>query len=246
MAERHSLDRLNALCEDIKVVYPPGAEIVICSDGYVFSDLVRIPDEDVALYTSEIINYYNTYYPEKFDFFDITDAFPEIKCLDSTREELMVEYGESLISLTRKSQSDRDTQSMYRGITKFMYEDFVGLSDFTGMSNTQIQKAAKRTALRVIQRSNAWGVLLEKRFPDALRLSIHPQFRVSPKIGIKLSECTDCWRTPWHSVAILDNEKVYLEKRSQIDENAYRLIFNQGAPCHYKKEASPERKNQYV
>jgi L-tyrosine isonitrile synthase len=234
LAEKNSIDNLNKLCKEIAEIYPHGVSMIICSDGYVFSDLVRIPDEDVSTYTESIRDYYQENYPGHFEYYDIIDAYPELKSLDAAREELLVCHGESLIRLTEKANTDKEILSMYRGISKFLYEDFSGIKEFDGLSNTQIQKAAKSTALRVIQRSNAWGELLETTFPNALRLSIHPQFRVSKKIGITMSKTSDCWRTPWHSVAIKKNDEIYLEKRCEINEDTHRLIFNQGMPCHYK------------
>ncbi|MEZ7206465.1 L-tyrosine/L-tryptophan isonitrile synthase family protein [Pseudoalteromonas sp. DY56-GL79] len=233
LAEKHSIDMLHVLCDRIEKIYSPGVKVLICSDGYVFSDLVRIPDTDVHSYTEAIKEYYSSNYPTQFDFYDIKDAFPEIKCLDAMREELMIRYGESLVSLTNRSQSEKETRSMYQGITKFLFEDFLGLVEFAGVSKTQVQKAAKSTALRVILRSNAWSKLLEVRYPEALRLSIHPQFRISQKIGIKLANSADCWRTPWHSVAVLKKDQIHLAHRNMVSESSHRLMFSQGAPSHY-------------
>ena len=44
MAERLSLEFLHNLSSRITEIYSPGARIIICSDGRVFSDLVRISD----------------------------------------------------------------------------------------------------------------------------------------------------------------------------------------------------------
>lgn len=235
LAEKHSLDNLSELCQEITEIYPPGATIRLCSDGYVFSDLVRIPDQDVHAYTEAIKDYYQEHYPNYFGFFDIKDAFPQLTCLDSMREELMIHYGESLIHLKEKSKTEKETLSMYKGITKFLYEDFCGLDEFANQSKTQIQKRAKQISIRVIQRSNAWSQLLADTYPEALRLSIHPQFRESLKIGINMGKSDDVWRTPWHSVAVLKNQEILLQKRSLVDENKHRLIFNSGKPSHYQE-----------
>lgn len=235
LAETHSIDVLNQLCSEISDVYAPGAKISICSDGYVFADLVRIPDEDVFAYTQAIQTYCQSHYPERFEFFDLKDAFGILSDFDSMREELMVGFGESLIGLMEQAKIDKATLSMYKGIAKFLFEDFSGLTAFEHDSKTQIQKQAKAVSLRVIQRSNAWSRLLEEYYPHAVRLSIHPQFRVSEKIGIHMGKSDDAWRTPWHSVAIMQNDEIHLQKRSQVDENTHRLIFNQGKPSHYHK-----------
>lgn len=236
LAETHSIDSLYSLCRDIELVYQPGAKIKICSDGYVFSDLVRIPDDDVEHYSLALIDYYNENYPDSFEFYDLRDAFPGLGCLDAMREELMIVYGESLLSIKSKAKNQKEITSMYQGITRFLHEDFLGLDEFKNISRAQIQKLAKRVSYRVIQRSAAWSRLLETVYPDSLRLSIHPQYRVSSKIGIQIVPTDDCWRTPWHSVAIKKNGIIYLEKRSNINENRSRLLFENGRPYYYKEE----------
>ncbi|MES9851396.1 MAG: isocyanide synthase family protein [Candidatus Thiodiazotropha sp. L084R] len=237
LAETHSIDSLHSLCRDIKEVYKPGAKIIICSDGYVFSDLVRIPDEDVELYSLALIDYYHESYPDAFEFYDLKDTFPQLDSMDAMREELMIRYGESLIGLKERAKGHKEVKTMYTGITRFLHEDFIGLDEFRNISRAQIQKMAKSVSYRVIQRSNAWGKLLQEVYPDSLRLSIHPQYRVSNKIGIHMISTDDCWRTPWHSVAVKKNGMIYLEKRSNINENRSRLFFENGRPHYYQEEA---------
>jgi hypothetical protein len=48
LAEELSVGFLEALCARIGEVYPPGAHLVICSDGRVFNDLLGIPDGHVS------------------------------------------------------------------------------------------------------------------------------------------------------------------------------------------------------
>src|SRR5438552_731462 len=45
MAERIAIGFLENCCRRIRAIYPPGARITICSDGRVFSDLVRVGEE---------------------------------------------------------------------------------------------------------------------------------------------------------------------------------------------------------
>jgi pyoverdine/dityrosine biosynthesis protein Dit1 len=127
---------------------------------------------------------------------------------------------------------------MYQGISRFLYEDFLGLAEFKAISRAQIQKLAKSVSYRVILRSNAWSRLLEEVYPESLRLSIHPQYRVSKKIGVHMISTDDCWRTPWHSVAVKKDGVIYLEKRSNLNENKNRLFFENGQPYYYKEEES--------
>lgn len=233
LAEHHAIDELHRLCNEIQEIYAPGALIHICSDGYVFSDLVHVPDADVKAYTDAIQDYAEQHYPGTFAHFDLRDAYPPLDCLDAMREEMMIEHGQSLVLLQQRFKDDPHMMLMYCGIHRFLSEDYSGLKVFAGMSLNAVKKVAKPASQRVIQRSEAWSALLQARYPHCLRLSIHPQLAVSTKIGIRLVATSDLWRTPWHSVAIKRRGVVTLEKRSNVDERYHRLVFRKGRPCHY-------------
>ncbi|MEV4241218.1 L-tyrosine/L-tryptophan isonitrile synthase family protein [Nocardia sp. NPDC049737] len=86
--------------------------------------------------------------------------------------------------------------------TRFLFED----ADRSGstMSRSALQRDSRRRAYQVIRQSQAWSNLLDKWFPDAIRLSIHQRPCANKKIGIHLMDCTDDdqWLTPWHSVVV--------------------------------------------
>jgi pyoverdine/dityrosine biosynthesis protein Dit1 len=90
----------------------------------------------------------------------------------------------------------------------------------------------KDTTYAVIQRSDAWGRLVATVYPDALRLSIHPQPRVSQKVGIHLLETEDAWLTPWHGVALLDADRALLVKRHQAEAGG-AILVNDAGPAHF-------------
>lgn len=234
MSEEIALAQLGRLCQSIKDIYAPGAQLTICSDGRVFADVVRIPDEDVTAYKHALINNIAASHSDVINFFDLDDVFPGHKDYSVLREELMIMYGESLFSLKKRSKQEFAASAMYRGICKFIYEDYSGLPEFKGLSNTALQNIARNNAYRVIQRSNAWSRLLEAQFPQSIRLSIHPQPRVSKKIGIYLNESRDVWRTPWHSVALKQQNGFILVPRHEAESSDAMLIFKQGMPSHYE------------
>lgn len=235
LAEKHALENLSMLCDRIRAVYTAGAEIIICSDGRVFADLVRIPDKDVTAYGDYLRKYAYTEHGAIFSFFNLDDAFEKIESHEILREELLIHYGESIASLRRRCKEEKEAKEMYLGITRFIFEDYCGLDAFHDHSRTSIQKIARLVSYRVIQRSNAWSRLLKKRFPNAVRLSIHPQFRISKKVGVYLGETNgDCWLTPWHSVAIRDAGKITFCKRSDAEKEGM-LAYREGRPSHFEK-----------
>jgi pyoverdine/dityrosine biosynthesis protein Dit1 len=234
LAEKHALYNLQQLCDRIKTVYLPGAKITICSDGRVFADLVRIPDQDVTGYNRCLREYANSRHKESFGFFNLEDAFGKIENYDILREELLILHGESINSLRRRCKEEKEARSMYCGITRFIFEDYCGIEPFMHQSRTSIQKIARLISYRVIQRSNAWSRLLEKEFPNAIRLSIHPQYKVSKKIGVFLGNTgNDSWLTPWHAAAVKENGEIVFRKRIEAEKNAM-LAYDNGRPSHFE------------
>lgn len=232
--EELAFSNLNGLCERISEIYSPGAKLTVCSDGRVFADIVRIPDQDVTDYNNEMRRYVKEWGLAHIEFFDLDDVYPNVKDFAMLREELMVAHGETLESLQQRCKTEKEAGEMYRGITRFLFEDFSGLDEFKGMTRNAIQGMARSAAYRVIQRSNAWGRLLAKRLPDSVRLSIHPQFRISEKIGINLIESTDCWATPWHSVVLKKGNEISLVPRHEAEKMNAALIFKNGRASHFQ------------
>lgn len=233
--EFYAFDRLVNLCKKIEDVYAPGAKVTICSDGRVFADIIHVSDTHVSEYVNELRRYAADKYPEYFDFFNLEDVFEKVNNYSVLREELMIMYGETLSSLRTRIKETKEAATMFRGITRFMLEDFSGIEKFSQYSRTALQKVAKTSAYRVIQRSNAWSKLLKEERPQALRLSIHPQYLVSEKIGISLVSDNDVWTTPWHSVLVKDAGECVLMPREQAEKLGCVLVFINGRASHYER-----------
>tara|TARA_R110001583_G_scaffold175435_1_gene329982 strand:+ start:8772 stop:9800 length:1029 start_codon:yes stop_codon:yes gene_type:complete len=241
-AERHAFKQLSLLCDEIKSIYSPGAEISICSDGRVFSDLLRISDDHVTEYGETLRSMVEESHPGVFTFFNLDKVYSSISCFETMREDLMVSYGEALSDLVYRTKTEPHAKSMYLGITRFIFEDFSGIDPFRSLARNAIQKASKLVSYRVIQRSNAWSRLLKEQFPQAVRLSIHPQFRVSEKIGIYLGDAENAWVTPWHSVAVVEDDRVLFMKRSDAEAQPDVLLaYQDGRPSHFVRQMRLER-----
>lgn len=241
MAEKQALIFLNGLCRRIGKLYRPGAEIIICSDGRVFNDVVGIRDQDLTAYQQEMkrliqdlgLKHLSTYGLE----YDGGD-------FERLRQELMQKYGKPLEEFRARvkrggcecaSREDKDAHRLYCGTTRFLVED----ASFPGQTKSKnaLQKECRAKAYQVMRRSSAWTDLIAERFPDAVRLSIHPQACGSKKLGIQLLGASN-WITPWHGVAVELGANYVLMKRSQAEElGATLLLDNQGRPSHFKLES---------
>jgi len=243
MAERRALEFLQHLCDRIKQHYSPGGRIILCSDGRVFSDVVGMRDEDVTAYQEELSKMIAELNLTAISTFNLEELYGRLS-FDQMRSQLMERHGEHLEVLKAAvsrggkdhefspnyTEDDKEAHRLYCGITRFLFED--AMVPGQKKSRTALQKESRVRAYEVIQRSKAWGELIEVRFPDAVRLSIHPQSCGAKKLGIRLIE-PDNWQTPWHGVAVDVGGRFMLLKRAQAETLGARLVHQGGRPSHY-------------
>ena len=244
MAEKKALIFLNDLCKQIQKIYEPGAVVIICSDGRVFSDVVGISEKHVTAYQIEIDNIIENLNLTKLSTFNLDDIYDCIHMdndFNQARTELIDSYGQDLASLKDKvkkgGKNSNNTEEieanlMYCGLTRFLVEDLMHPEQTR--SKSSIQKECKEKAYLAIIRSNAWTSLIAEKFPEAIRLSIHPQICGSQKIGIQLLG-TETWTTPWHAVAVNTGKEFVLMKHQDAKELNTKLVQDEnGNPSHYE------------
>lgn len=147
------------------------------------------------------------------------------------RDELMTRYGEDIDALKRQVRAGGDLLTLYRGLTRFLVEDADGVDQ--DKSPDAPQRECRERAYGVMQRSRAWARLITERFPEAVRLSIHPQPCGSAKLGIRLLDSPDNWMTPWHGTAVEVAGRLVLMKRYQAQALGADLVYRRGMPSHY-------------
>lgn len=246
MAEKISIIFLNHLCQRIHLFYPPGARIKICSDGRVFGDLVHITDANISAYRDmlqRLIDETGATYVSLFNLEDVPAFSTCANNHNQLRASLIEQYAQPMDAIRKTLMSNEGGILLYRAITRFLFED--GLTpDYLG-SRTALQHDAKNRAYGVIQRSWAWGDLLSDLFPQAIRLSIHPQAATSIKMGIHMMPSKDDWLTPWHGVAVNTGDHFVLMKRSEVIAQGGKLTNINGLPSHYlMQSATAQRDHQ--
>lgn len=230
-AERLALEYLDGLTARVREVYAPGARILICSDGRVFSDAVGIPDPHITAYQRELHSMIEALPHRGLGLFHLDDV-PELAGTDHRRmRELLTErYAEPLDHLRKRIRAGEEV-ALYRAVTRFLFEDG-NTPEYTG-SRAALQRDARARAYVVVQRSKAWGELLSERFPGSVRLSIHPQPCGAEKLGVHLVSTADDWLTPWHGVALAEGERFVLVKRAHAEACGASLVCVDGRPSHY-------------
>jgi pyoverdine/dityrosine biosynthesis protein Dit1 len=229
-AERLALEFLKSLCDEIKSLYSPGAHITICSDGRVFSDVVGVSDEDVTAYQAEVGTLANELGGGALSLFAL-DQVISSPSFDEMRERLVSEYGDDVETIRSAIKASEREKILFNGIERFLFEDFLGVR--TDLSRNKVRQLAHETAYSVVQRSHAWSSLVEARFPEAIRLSIHPQPCHHTKLGIQLMDSKDNWITPWHAVAVQSESGFRLMKRHEAEALGAVLQQENGRPSYF-------------
>ncbi|MBP8532698.1 L-tyrosine/L-tryptophan isonitrile synthase family protein [Streptomyces sp. MK37H] len=228
--ERLSLGFLDTLCGEIERIHAPGARVIICSDGHVFGDLIRVPDDHIDAYTDALGHLIREADLHRLSVFDLRDVLGDLPH-GTKRARVHQRYAPTLEALRAEVRSEDHTLALYRGITRFLVED---TADFTG-TRSALQRECRKRAYGVIQRSRAWGDLIAEHHPRAVRLSIHPQPIGAPKFGIRLLDAPDVWATPWHSAALHRADGTWTLMPRTRAEQLGRLVHRHGRPSHYEQ-----------
>ncbi|MCP2314743.1 2-isocyano-3-(4-hydroxyphenyl)propanoate synthase [Nocardia amikacinitolerans] len=230
MAEVLAIESLQSFCDQVSAVYAPGAVITICSDGHVFSDSLHIPDEHVDEYGAQLQRIIRSTGGGSIGLYALRDAMPDLTW-DERRRLLLEEYSEGIDSIREAVRTCESMRRMFNGIHRFMVEDNAAL--MPELSANQRRLRSKQTAYEVVQRSQAWSGLVAGVFPDAIRLSIHPQTHHGEKIGVHLLRTQDSWLTPWHGVVLDDGVGFTLVKRAYAESLGARLVWRHSRPSHF-------------
>lgn len=230
LGEKLALIELNKLCQMISSFYLPGAQILICSDGTVFNDLLGVTDTDVKNYTRCIKEIIDHHALSNLKLYNLESYYSNLT-LEQMRLKLLTEFGEDLQALQSRTKMNENHQQLFNGIHRFIYEDLLTIN--TDQTKNQLRLLAKQLTYLVIQRSNAWSNLIESVNQNAVRLSIHPQVCGSKKFGIALLKSDNKWATPWHRVVLQNYDEFSLIKREQAESLQAKKIFINGRFSHY-------------
>jgi pyoverdine/dityrosine biosynthesis protein Dit1 len=244
--EQLALEFLDALAARLAALHAPGVRFLLCSDGRVFSDVVGMRDEDVTAYQQDLSQRIAASGLRHLALFSL-DHLHEGEDFAAVRQGLMARHGAPLDALRERVRrggqgsedpADREAHRVHCGMTRFLLED----ASHPGqtLSRNALQRACRARAYELVRRSNAWSDMLATCFPEAVRLSIHPQGCGATKLGLQLLT-PDTWMTPWHGVAVETATGVVLMKRAQAEAAGARLVLDgAGRGSHFRLETAWE------
>ncbi|KDO26136.1 hypothetical protein SPRG_08497 [Saprolegnia parasitica CBS 223.65] len=234
--EELAMERLEALCREIETVYPPGAQMVIFSDGRIFNDIIGVSTDAMDAYIAELEAMAVAAKHSHIKF----DRLEHYTTSEDPNQELLERYNCDKIDMKKLLKDDAGVLATYRGFRRFLTKDLA--HKWVGMSNSAIDKAAGAAAKLMIQRNMAFSTLVDDCYPDAVRLSIHAYDNAGPKYGVALipqleSSNGSIPTTPWHCVMVTDmHGREFSAKHEDVDLELYELQYKFGrAWCYTAK-----------
>lgn len=230
LGERVSLENFGRFSLECQQVYGPGCQFSIISDGYAFADIWGKSDKEVAQYT-EIVRDMSKDLP--ISWFDMFSFYPATLSPQAIRERLMSDFGITSSELERRILFEQDVNYLYRGMIRFMKEEYA-IRDFS--TNTQRQKAAKISAREMMFRNEAYSALVRRNFADHIRLSMHQSINNGAKYSFQLIPSPRAMHSPWHSALVLHREgPVETMHRKDAEQAGYELVYENGKPSHFQE-----------
>ncbi|KAH6622476.1 Pyoverdine/dityrosine biosynthesis protein-domain-containing protein [Boeremia exigua] len=240
------LSRLNHLCDDLRKVYPYGANLTMVSDGPVYNDLLCIPDADFYDYGIKLRKLVteNGFTRIRFrrlaDVLGIADADSLSKAeylalADTCRTEMEARFLPTSLQIEKKIESHKDTNLTYQAYVKLADEDLrwgLDLDPRIRDDRVLYTEETQKVAIRLTDRLLAYEGALEAAFPGHIRLSIH-RSTGETKIPIPLIPQPEGFGLqPWHCCVVVTAQGQYLTRHSKDYRynKDYEVVEKDGRP----------------
>ncbi|KAJ5688866.1 Pyoverdine biosynthesis [Penicillium macrosclerotiorum] len=251
--EELALAHLNGLCENIRQVYKPGADVYISSDGLVYNDILGVPDETVWDYGEKLRQmavekglhhvkfirlfellehpWFQTTSPEAAKAFYLAHA----SCL---RRELMFVFGDPNFNADEAIKTDNDTCLTYRGYIKFLTKDLAHQDDTQTLSKRAREKQVAQIARQMIIRGKMFAAAIKANRGDYVRLSIH-ESAGEKKLSVSLVPQIRgaLGFTPWHASVAIGLDGSYRTVHAEDVRDTHDLIYKNGQPYFFREKS---------
>lgn len=219
--EELALKTIKDFMNNVNSCYPFGCSFTIIHDGHFFINL-GITRSEVEL--NSYINEIRKKLPENTESKTIYDLFDSDDC-NIALDRFYNEYEKNI-------NDNFDNNAISNEILFTKYEFFDKIND-VGISKNQIQMKAKKIALKSLSIKVAISKMINEKYTNSIRLSVHFQNEKSTKMGFKLIPQAINRGTPWFYVAYVSpNGKIILGKKNwnitkkRKKDNNYYLISN--------------------
>ncbi|KAI1109245.1 Pyoverdine/dityrosine biosynthesis protein-domain-containing protein [Nemania sp. NC0429] len=243
LGEELALAHLQGLCENISVIYENGAEILICSDGLVYNDLMGVSDDDAWEYGEAVRamaaskNFRNIKFVRLWDLLQNPGCGSDQANLKksksyyhehaaSIRQELFHRFGDAQFKAGDAVKSSEDWAK-----THVTYVNVLARKSIEGTESI---------AREMIERGKAYGSALRTNFPDYIRLSIHDSTghgKLSLALIPNPEEKGSIGLMPWRSVIAVDPDGSYRAVYPDQVRDTHQAIYKYGRPYFFRAKS---------
>ncbi|KAF2968322.1 hypothetical protein GQX73_g5263 [Xylaria multiplex] len=245
-AERLSLAHLNGLCLAIKDATNCDTFLTIVSDGITYNDILGVSDQEVWRYGQELRKMAEKNGCHCIRFARICDLVGAEHNSEALDEELYLakvsEYRSLLEANTPSGfdvldaiTNDPDISKTYKGYKKFLMSE---RDDRANRSRSQTERENSGIAKAMIVRGKAFAETVKYKYPDFIRLSIHPS-NDSHKISITmLPQDNEIVMTPWHGAAVRSADgSVSMSHAILIPAMTHDIVYIDGRPSYFRERS---------
>ncbi|KAI0425170.1 Clavaminate synthase-like protein [Xylaria sp. FL1042] len=245
-AERLSLLHLNGLCLAIKDATDSDTYLTIVSDGITYNDLLGVSDEEVWRYGQQLrcMAEQNDCHCIRFSrICDLVGAEHESERLDETLYLAKVsEYRCKLEANTPSGfdvsdaiATDPDISTTYKGYKKFLMGE---RDDRTIRSRSQTERENSVIAKAMILRGKAFAEAVRIKYPDSIRLSIHPSNDTNKVSITMLPQNNEIIMTPWHGAVVRGIDgSVSLSHAILVPAMTHDIVYVNGRPSYFRERS---------
>jgi pyoverdine/dityrosine biosynthesis protein Dit1 len=256
LGEETLLRRLEDLARTIDDHHPAGAVVRIVSDGIVYGEILGQNDRAVYRYNETLRKMTVDFGLTHITFVRVVDL---LDAKSGLSQQIMSEdeYAESIplvrerflahevpgYDLERDMKESPGTLRTYRGYLKFLERDLAGTSVMNGKDGKPLSKNGQDRARRVIAkqmlRNGAkFSDLAALKFPDCIRLSVHPHSNAGPKFAFDMFPGLDMAASPWHNVVMEKSDgRLTMGQYASFDPSTYDVVYRNGYPYHLREKS---------
>ncbi|KAI1752712.1 Clavaminate synthase-like protein [Xylaria castorea] len=245
-AERLSLLHLNGLCLAIKDAADSDTYLTIVSDGITYNDILGVSDKEVWQYGQQLRKMAEQNHCHYIRFSRICDLFGaehESGKLDEAVYLARVSEYRNLLEANTPSgfdvldaiANDLDISKTYKGYKKFLVSE---RDNRTNRSRSQTERENSSIAKEMIVRGKAFAETVKHRYPDSVRLSIHPS-NDRAKVSITmLPQDNEIVMTPWHGAVVRDaNGRSSMSHAILVPAMTHDVVYVDGRPSYFRERS---------
>ncbi|KAI0204668.1 Clavaminate synthase-like protein [Astrocystis sublimbata] len=245
-AERLSLLHLNGLCLSIKDATDSNTFLTIVSDGITYNDILDVSDQEVWQYGQHLrkmAEQNECHYIRFSRICDLVGAGHESETLDEAHYLARVSAYRKLLEantpvgfdVLSAIANDPDISRTYKGYKKFLMSE---RDDRTARSRSQTERENSVIAKAMIVRGKAFAQAVKNRYPDFVRLSIHPSNDTAKVSIIMLPQDNDIVMTPWHGAVVRNTDGcVSMSHAILVPAMTHDVVYVEGRPSYFRQRS---------